>query len=109
MGNLGNKRRVKGYTVILRISVNDIFITFSVVMLKYLSVVFCSSVAILHYLCNRQIVSNDWYPSDVVQRARVDEFLAWQNSYGLRPNAMNTFIAQVYIMLSLTCLRLCFR
>ncbi|XP_050435631.1 glutathione S-transferase theta-1-like [Adelges cooleyi] len=37
------------------------------------------SVAILRYLCRTHNVANHWYPKDLKQQARVDEYLEWQH------------------------------
>lgn len=41
------------------------------------------SIAILRYLVHTSKISIDYYPMDLKQRARVDEFLQWQHT-GIR-------------------------
>ncbi|XP_066304288.1 glutathione S-transferase theta-1-like [Branchiostoma lanceolatum] len=48
------------------------------------------SVAILKYLAMRYVVPDHWYPSDLQQRARVDEYMAWQHM-NTRFNAAGLF------------------
>lgn len=38
------------------------------------------SVAILRYLAKSRKVPDHWYPSDLKQQARVDEYLEWQHT-----------------------------
>lgn len=42
--------------------------------------VLTESVAILRYLSGKGLVSSQWYPTDIIQRARVDEYLEWQHN-----------------------------
>ncbi|CAH1233001.1 GSTT2B [Branchiostoma lanceolatum] len=54
------------------------------------------SVAILKYLAMRYVVPDHWYPSDLQQRARVDEYMAWQHM-NTRFNAAGLFWEEVMI------------
>ncbi|XP_061417182.1 glutathione S-transferase theta-3-like [Lethenteron reissneri] len=55
-------------------------------------------VAILRYLLARysSLVPDHWYPADVQQRARVDEYLSWQHT-SVRPHAAKVFWLEVLI------------
>ncbi len=69
----------------------------------FVSVLSVSSVAILRYLCETRDVASHWFPRHVTQRARVDEYLAWQH--------LNTrlFAAQVFrTVVSFPCFLLSF-
>ncbi|XP_035665215.1 glutathione S-transferase theta-1-like [Branchiostoma floridae] len=54
------------------------------------------SVAILKYLAVRYVVPDHWYPSDPQQRARVDEYMAWQHM-NTRFNSAGLFWKEVMI------------
>ena len=56
------------------------------------------SVAILQYLCAKNPVADDWYPSDVKARARVDEYLAWYH-LNTRYSAASIFVTKVVFSL----------
>ncbi|XP_072355263.1 glutathione S-transferase theta-1-like [Scyliorhinus torazame] len=52
------------------------------------------SVAILKYLACKYQTPDHWYPADLQKRARVDEYLSWQQTT-LRPQAGNIFRMKV--------------
>ncbi|XP_062895268.1 glutathione S-transferase theta-2 isoform X2 [Mobula hypostoma] len=54
------------------------------------------SVAILKYLATKYNVPQFWYPQDVFQRAKVDEYMAWQHA-NVRFHAAKVFILEVLI------------
>ncbi|KAJ6659092.1 hypothetical protein lerEdw1_019395 [Lerista edwardsae] len=49
------------------------------------------SIAILLYLARKFRTPDHWYPSELQQRARVDEFLSWQHT-GIRPFGSKVFM-----------------
>ncbi|XP_051887937.1 glutathione S-transferase theta-1-like [Pristis pectinata] len=53
--------------------------------------VLAESVAILKYLAGKYRTPEHWYPTELQQRARVDEYLAWQH-FSLRPQAAKVFM-----------------
>ena len=52
------------------------------------------SIAIVKYLATKYPVADHWYPADTKQRARVDEYLAWQHT-NTRMNAAAIYRLQV--------------
>lgn len=52
------------------------------------------SIAILLYLARKFRTPDHWYPSDLQQRARVDEFLSWQHT-GIRMFGSKVFLIKV--------------
>ncbi|XP_059843841.1 glutathione S-transferase theta-2 [Hypanus sabinus] len=58
--------------------------------------VLTESVAILKYLATKYNVPQFWYPQDVFQRAKVDEYMAWQHA-NVRFHAAKVFILEVLI------------
>uniref|UniRef100_UPI00398F70E0 glutathione S-transferase theta-2 n=1 Tax=Pristiophorus japonicus TaxID=55135 RepID=UPI00398F70E0 len=58
--------------------------------------VLTESVAILKYLATKYDVPRFWYPQDLLQRAKVDEYMAWQHT-NVRPHAAKVFILEVLI------------
>ncbi|XP_051242136.1 glutathione S-transferase theta-1b isoform X1 [Dicentrarchus labrax] len=59
---------------------------------------FClaESVAILQYLAEKFKTPDFWYPADLQQRARVNEYLSWQHT-GLRWQGTKIFWLRVFI------------
>ena len=57
----------------------------------------CCSVAILKYLAQKYSASvpDHWYPADLQQRARVNEYLSWQHT-NLRAHGSNVFLLRVW-------------
>ncbi|XP_038668345.1 glutathione S-transferase theta-2 [Scyliorhinus canicula] len=58
--------------------------------------VLTESVAILKYLATKYNVPQYWYPEDTMQRAKVDEYMAWQHA-NVRYHAARVFITEVLI------------
>lgn len=58
----------------------------------------CCSVAILKYLAQKysSTVADHWYPADLKQQARVNEYLAWQHT-NLRSNGSKVFLFRVRV------------
>lgn len=56
--------------------------------------VLTESVAILKYLATKYDVPQFWYPPDLHQRAKVDEYMAWQHA-NVRFHAAKVFILEV--------------
>ncbi|KAK2815539.1 hypothetical protein Q5P01_026006 [Channa striata] len=59
---------------------------------------FClgESIAILQYLAEKFKTPDSWYPADLQQRARVNEYLSWQHS-GLRAHGSRVFWLRLMI------------
>ncbi|KAF3687104.1 Glutathione S-transferase theta-3 [Channa argus] len=59
---------------------------------------FClgESIAILQYLAEKFKTPDFWYPADLQQRARVNEYLSWQHS-GIRPHGSRVFWLRLMI------------
>ncbi|GCB76170.1 hypothetical protein scyTo_0018307 [Scyliorhinus torazame] len=55
--------------------------------------VLTESVAILKYLATKYNVPQYWYPEDTMQRAKVDEYMAWQHA-NVRYHAAKVFITE---------------
>ena len=49
--------------------------------------------AIIKYLCGTQDVAETWYPLDLWDRARVDEYMSWHTG-GIR-NSVNTVFSAI--------------
>ncbi|XP_067862186.1 glutathione S-transferase theta-2 [Heptranchias perlo] len=58
--------------------------------------VLTESVAILKYLATKYDVPQFWYPQEILQRAKVDEYMAWQHT-NVRFHAAKVFILEVLI------------
>ncbi|XP_043571399.1 glutathione S-transferase theta-2 [Chiloscyllium punctatum] len=58
--------------------------------------VLTESVAILKYLATKYDIPQFWYPVDSMQRAKVDEYMAWQHAT-VRYHASKVFILEVLI------------
>lgn len=58
----------------------------------------CCSVAILKYLVQKysSSVAEHWYPADLQQRARVNEYLSWQHM-NLRAHGSKVFLLRVRV------------
>ena len=52
------------------------------------------SVAIMKYLISKYNLPDNWYPSDLKQRARIDEYLNW-HSLGMRRGSATYFVSKV--------------
>ena len=48
------------------------------------------SVAIMKYLISKYNLPENWYPSDLKQRARVDEFIGWYHGSSMHLQGMKT-------------------
>lgn len=59
----------------------------------------CCSIAILKYLAQKHssTVADHWYPADLKQRARVNEYLAWQHM-NLRSHGSKVFLLRVRVV-----------
>ncbi|KAK2838106.1 hypothetical protein Q5P01_015318 [Channa striata] len=57
------------------------------------SFILTESVAILKYMAQKysSSIADNWYPAGLEQRARVNEYLAWQHT-NLRPNGSKVFL-----------------
>lgn len=58
----------------------------------------CCSIAILKYLVQKHqsTVADHWYPADLQQRARVNEYLSWQHM-NLRTHGSKVFLLRVSV------------
>uniref|UniRef100_UPI0037E7E379 glutathione S-transferase theta-1a n=1 Tax=Semicossyphus pulcher TaxID=241346 RepID=UPI0037E7E379 len=56
--------------------------------------VLTESVAILKYLVQKHSVADHWYPADLQQRARVNEYLSWQHT-NLRAHGSKVFLLKL--------------
>ncbi|XP_021145315.2 glutathione S-transferase theta-1 isoform X1 [Columba livia] len=66
--------------------------------LKDGSFTLAESIAILLYLVRKFKTPDHWYPSDLQQRARVDEYLAWQHTR-IREKERKVFLLKVFLPL----------
>lgn len=60
-------------------------------VLKDGSFVLTESTAILRYLVQKHSVADHWYPAELQQRARVNEYLSWQHT-NLRAHGSKVFL-----------------
>eukprot|EP00064_Thunnus_orientalis_P021334 superscaffoldBa00006403_g21495 len=62
------------------------------------SFVLTESIAILKYMVQKHAasVADHWYPADLQQRARVNEYLSWQHM-GLRAQGSKVFLLRVRV------------
>ncbi|KAG7282400.1 hypothetical protein CRUP_029721 [Coryphaenoides rupestris] len=56
--------------------------------------VLTESAAILRYLVTKYNIPEHWYPSQPERRAKVDEYIAWHQTY-TRPHTASVFITEV--------------
>ncbi|XP_029366321.1 glutathione S-transferase theta-1a [Echeneis naucrates] len=58
------------------------------------SFVLTESVAILEYMAQKYSVADHWFPADLQQRARVNEYLSWQHM-NLRAHGSKVFLLRI--------------